>query len=130
MGENQKFQKVLAYGGGQNIKKVVFCSGKIFYDIKEKINNKTDLKKLSKEINELEKKITLFHAKIIKDLPDHNIDIIGFHGQTIFHNADKKITRQIGNGQLLSQLTQKKIIYNFRENGFLFTHRQVSNFYR
>ena len=40
MGENQKFQKVLVYGGGQNIKKVVFCSGKIFYDIKEKINNK------------------------------------------------------------------------------------------
>ena len=30
MGENQKFQKVLVYGGGQNIKKVVFCSGKIF----------------------------------------------------------------------------------------------------
>ena len=40
MGENQNFQKVLAYGGGQNIRKVVFCSGKIFYDIKEKINNK------------------------------------------------------------------------------------------
>ena len=36
MGENQKFQKVLTYGGGENIKKVVFCSGKIFYDIKEK----------------------------------------------------------------------------------------------
>ena len=49
-------------------------------------------------------------------MSDENIDIIGFHGQTIFHNADKKITRQIGNGQLLSQLTQKKIIYNFREN--------------
>ena len=40
MGENQKFQKILVYGGNQNIKKVVFCSGKIFYDIKEKINNK------------------------------------------------------------------------------------------
>ena len=89
---------------------------KNIHNLKEKINNKTDLKKLSKEINELEKKITLFHAKIIKDLPDHNIDIIGFHGQTIFHNADEKITKQIGNGQLLSQLTQKKIIYNFREN--------------
>ena len=39
MGENQSF-KSYSYGGGRNIKKVIFCSGKIFYDIKEKINNK------------------------------------------------------------------------------------------
>ncbi len=89
---------------------------KNIHNLKEKINNKSDLKKLSKEIIDLEKKITLFHAKIIKDLPYPNVDMVGFHGQTIYHNAKEKITSQIGNGELLSQLTQKNIIYNFREN--------------
>ena len=42
---------------------------------------------------------------------DFNVDIIGFHGQTIFHNADEKISRQLGDGNLLSQLLKKKVVY-------------------
>ena len=45
-----------------------------------------------------------------------NIDFIGFHGQTIYHNAEEKISKQLGDGKLLSRLTKKKIIYNFRQN--------------
>ena len=44
------------------------------------------------------------------------MDLIGFHGQTIFHDPKKKITIQLGDGKLLSQLTKKRIIYNFRQN--------------
>ena len=44
-----------------------------------------------------------------------NIDFVGFHGQTIFHNAKEKISKQLGDGKLLSQLTKKKVIYNFRQ---------------
>ena len=40
MAEGSKFQKVIVDGENKNIKKVIFCSGKIFYDIKQKINNK------------------------------------------------------------------------------------------
>jgi len=89
------------------------------HNIKEKINDSEDLKKLSKEIRSLEKVITLFHAdvvnKIIKKYKS-NIDLVGFHGQTIFHNAKEKISRQLGDGKLLSKLAKKTIIYNFRQN--------------
>ena len=86
------------------------------HEIKEKINNKLDLKNLREEINNLSRKITIFHAKIIKDLSiDNNDYLIGFHGQTIYHNPNEKISYQLGDAKLLNQLTKKKIIHNFRE---------------
>ena len=44
---------------------------------------------------------------------------MGFHGQTIYHNPKEKISRQLGNGKLLNQLTKKRIVYNFRSNDIL-----------
>ena len=44
------------------------------------------------------------------------IDVIGFHGQTIFHSAADKISKQIGSGELLNKLTGLNVVYNFREN--------------
>ena len=41
---------------------------KNFHNIKDKINNSKDLKKLNLEILELERKITIFHAKVINEL--------------------------------------------------------------
>ena len=93
---------------------------KEFHLLKEKIFNVNDLKKLSKEISDLERKITFFHAKLISEFDIENEDIIiGFHGQTIYHNAAEKISKQLGDGRLLNQLTKKKIVYNFRENDIL-----------
>ena len=92
----------------------------IFRDIhslKEKINKNNDLKTYSNEINALERNITLFHAKVIVEISKNNqFDLVGFHGQTIYHNSLEKVSRQLGDGKLLSQLTKKNIIYNFREN--------------
>jgi anhydro-N-acetylmuramic acid kinase len=53
---------------------------------------------------------------MIQSHPKFEIDIVGFHGQTIFHNAEEKISVQLGDGKLLSQLTKKKVVYNFRQN--------------
>jgi len=87
--------------------------------LKNKINSSIDLKNLSREIDFLEKEITIFHAKavnkIIKEFKS-NIDFIGFHGQTVYHNAKEKISKQLGDGKLLSQLTKKTVIYDFRQN--------------
>ena len=89
-------------------------------DLRDKIANSKDLKNYSGELSSIEKKITLFHAKIVNEisqsLSKYEIDIIGFHGQTIFHSADEKISFQLGDGKLLSQLTKKKVVYNFRQN--------------
>ena len=40
---------------------------------------------------------------------------MGFHGQTIIHKPEKKYSIQMGNPNLLSQLIQKKVIFNFRK---------------
>ena len=84
-----------------------------------KILKSDDLKKNEDEINHLEREITLFHAKIVNrilKLIDKKIDFIGFHGQTIYHNSIEKISKQIGDGNLLSQLTKKTVVYDFRQN--------------
>jgi anhydro-N-acetylmuramic acid kinase len=85
--------------------------------LKEKIHNFIDIKNLTNELVDLEKQITLFHAKVIKEIGEHQkIDFIGFHGQTIYHSGQEKISKQLGDGKLLSQLTKKNIVYNFRQN--------------
>ena len=89
------------------------------HNLKEKINDSKDLKNLSKKIESLEKEITLFHADAVNEIIEEsksNIDFVGFHGQTIFHNAREKISKQLGDGKLLSKLTQKTVIYDFRQN--------------
>jgi len=89
--------------------------------LRDKVKNSKDLKRYQKKIKSVEKDLTIFHAESVKKVLKKttlNIDFIGFHGQTIFHNAKEKITKQIGNGKLLSKLTKKKVIYNFRQNDF------------
>ena len=81
------------------------------HELKDKINNKDDLNILSQELKDLEREITLFHAKAINDLKIKNENIlIGFHGQTIYHNAKKKISKQLGDAKLLNHLTKKNCI--------------------
>ena len=89
---------------------------KDIHNLKEKIHKFDHLKKYNDEIINLERKITLFHAEIIENLNIGEETIIGFHGQTIYHNPNDKISKQLGNGKLLNQLTKKKIVYNFRNN--------------
>ena len=87
--------------------------------LKEKINDSNDLKKLSKQILSIEKEITLFHADVVKEICRNyktNINFVGFHGQTIFHNAKEKISKQLGDGKLLSKLTKMTVVYDFRQN--------------
>ena len=89
------------------------------HNLKERINDSKDFKNLSKKIQPLEKEITLFHANVVNEIIEEsksNIDFVGFHGQTIFHNAREKISKQLGDGKLLSKLTQKTVIYDFRQN--------------
>jgi len=92
---------------------------KDIHKLKEKIHNTQHLETFKNEIENLERKITIFHAKIINELNINNETIIGFHGQTIYHNPGEKVSRQLGNGELLNQLTHKDIVYDFRSNDIL-----------
>ena len=89
------------------------------YKLKSNINNIDDVKKFITKINDLERKITLFHSNVVSNfikIKDFEIDLIGFHGQTILHSPKNKYSKQLGDGKLLSQLSKKKVIYDFRQN--------------
>jgi len=88
-------------------------------EFRDKISSFEDLKKYSKNLKIIERELTLFHAEIINEVFKENkedIDLIGFHGQTIFHKPNMKISLQLGDGKLLSQLTQKLVVNDFRKN--------------
>ena len=84
---------------------------------KDKFNN------LSNSIKDIEKEITFFHDEVCKLIIKKNrnikIDIIGFHGQTIFHKPQEGYSKQIGDSKLLSNLTNTTVVSNFRENDIL-----------
>ena len=69
----------------------------------------------------LEKKLTILHAECVNGLisrigyKNSSIDVIGFHGHTIFHEPNNFITHQIGDGSLLTSLTGINTVYNFRK---------------
>ena len=50
------------------------------------------------------------------NIKPEDIDIIGFHGHTLYHNQQKKITWQIGDPFLLAEKTKIKVVANFRNN--------------
>ena len=70
----------------------------------------------------VEQQITAAHAEAITRLLEktqrerNEIDLIGFHGHTIFHNPAQKQTLQIGDGELLAKLTGVDVVCDFRSN--------------
>ncbi len=67
-----------------------------------------------------ERELTERHARAAMalmakaDLRPADIAVIGFHGQTIFHDPANHVTRQIGDGALLAQLTGIDVVCDFR----------------
>ncbi len=45
-----------------------------------------------------------------------NISVLGFHGQTVLHRPEKGLTVQIGDGQMLADMTGIPVIYDLRAN--------------
>lgn len=73
--------------------------------------------------------ITQLHVEMVEDFMEENqlrrdqVDVIGFHGQTILHRPpsvpilgpeDQGRTWQIGDGQTLAEETGIDVVYNFR----------------
>ncbi|QQG36883.1 MAG: anhydro-N-acetylmuramic acid kinase [Micavibrio aeruginosavorus] len=62
------------------------------------------------------------HAQAVKTLlalahvRADQVDLIGFHGQTIFHDPDNGFTWQIGDGAKLAQDTGIAVVNDFRSN--------------
>jgi len=86
--------------------------------LRDLVLTKDDLSKNLEKLRVLERNLTIFHAEAVNlSLKKYKgpVDLVGFHGQTIFHNPQEKITNQLGDGKLLSQIIKKKVIYDFRK---------------
>jgi anhydro-N-acetylmuramic acid kinase len=74
----------------------------------------------TRDLLDIENQITKLHAETVKlllkksKLKPSDIDLIGFHGQTIIHAPNRGITQQIGDGSLLAELTNINVICDFR----------------
>lgn len=69
--------------------------------------------------NKLEQMVTYDHYLGVQKLLDKSKikpDIIGFHGQTIYHSPKQKISLQIGDPYLLSKLLKVSVVSDFRSN--------------
>jgi anhydro-N-acetylmuramic acid kinase len=64
--------------------------------------------------------ITAVHADVVESLlAIHKIDrkslaVVGFHGQTIVHRPERRLTVQIGDGQALATRIGIPVVYDFR----------------
>ena len=76
---------------------------------------KEDLNFNLKRKNYLDDFITYEHYLALKDLDILNsCDLIGFHGQTVYHEPDNKISVQLGNPKKLALMLNKNVIFDFR----------------
>ena len=65
----------------------------------------------------LDQFITNEHYLALKDLNIvETADLIGFHGQTIYHDPTTKRSIQLGDPQKLANIFNKSVIFNFRSN--------------
>ncbi len=71
-------------------------------------------------VAEAEKLVTEMHIKAIDALIQQEgihpskVDVVGFHGQTILHRPERRLTVQIGDGALLAKRLKIPVVYDFR----------------
>ena len=71
-------------------------------------------------LGEAERVVTLAHAEAVAAFTAQNrmrpeeIDIVGFHGQTVLHRPERRLTVQIGDATALAKAIHIPVIHDFR----------------
>lgn len=52
------------------------------------------------------------HVELLSGLAD--VDLVGFHGQTLAHRPDERITHQAGDGAVLAEALDLPVVWDFR----------------
>lgn len=97
-------------------------SGETLRLIKKIIENPKKYLQNKELINLLSQKITLEHGLAsIRLIKKHKVrpKLVGFHGQTIFHDPYNKKSIQLGDGFLLSKILKTDLVFQFRKNDLL-----------
>ncbi len=71
-------------------------------------------------LREAERAVTIAHAEAVASftaqhrITRENIDIVGFHGQTVLHRPERKMTVQIGDAAALAKAIHIPVMHDFR----------------
>lgn len=71
-------------------------------------------------VREAEQAVTLAHAEAIAAflaqhrLMPEDVDIVGFHGQTVLHRPERRLTVQIGDAAALAKAVHMPVMHDFR----------------
>jgi anhydro-N-acetylmuramic acid kinase len=71
-------------------------------------------------LSEAEDLVTRVHAEAVESflaeqgLRAADIDVVGFHGQTVVHRPDLRLTVQLGDGEALARRLGIPVVYDFR----------------
>ncbi|MFA5901532.1 MAG: anhydro-N-acetylmuramic acid kinase [Hyphomicrobium sp.] len=69
---------------------------------------------------EVERELTELNAAAVdrflrtNGLDKRQLDLIGYHGQTVLHDTGRQLTVQLGNGQLLAERTGVDVVFDLR----------------
>jgi anhydro-N-acetylmuramic acid kinase len=72
------------------------------------------------QVAAVEADLTAAHAEAVFALlteagvPPGKVGVVGFHGHTVFHAPERRLTRQIGNGAALSTATGIPVVFDLR----------------
>src|SRR5271169_6425671 len=71
-------------------------------------------------LREAERAVTIAHAEAVASFTAQNrisredVDIVGFHGQTVLHRPERKLTVQIGDAMALAKAIHIPVMHDFR----------------
>ena len=82
-------------------------------DLRRILNMAPTLDPADRRLKTAEARLTEYHVKAVAAL-GRKADLIGFHGQTILHQPDRRRTWQIGNAQELAWRTGVRVAWDFR----------------
>lgn len=72
------------------------------------------------EADDVVRELTVLHAAAVERLlaavgaDAAAVDVVGFHGHTVLHRPERRLTRQIGDGQILADLLGIPVVADFR----------------
>ena len=92
----------------------------LLHDALQEAKALTDRRARPGILAEAERELTEWHAEAVerfldeKGLTPSEIDVIGFHGQTVIHRPELRLTVQLGDGPALARRTGCRVIHDMR----------------
>lgn len=104
---------ILKTDGASHVERLDFKPYPYDRAARDKVRACFGMKQTSPQVGEAETLVTELHIQAVNAL-GKKADVIGFHGQTIFHDPANKFTWQLGDGQRLADETGIDVIAGMR----------------